>query len=78
MGNTKIKIEQACIFILSVTAITLVGLPPSSPLQKYGFIIGLCSQPFWISFSYRTKAWAVLGLSLVYTLSWINGIKNNF
>ena len=77
MGITKI-VEQCGLFILGVAAIILVGLDPTNPLQRWGFVVGLASQPFWIWFSIRTKAWAVFLISIVYTGSWINGIINNF
>ena len=78
MGKTKIRLEQFGIFTCGVGAIILVGLDPSNPLQRWGFVLGLISQPCWIHFSFRTKSWGVFLLSLIYTGSWINGIKNNF
>ena len=78
MGKAKIDIEQSGIFILGISSIVLVGLHPDNVLQRYGFIVGLLSQPFWIYFSFRTKSWGIFWLSVIYTLSWINGIINNW
>ena len=72
------KLEQAGIFILGVLAIILVGLEPTNPFQRYGFVLGLLSQPCWIYFAIRTKAYGILCLSLIYTVSWINGINNHW
>ena len=77
MGITE-KLEQVGIFILGVLAIILVGLESTNPFQRWGFVLGLLSQPCWIYFSIRTKSWGILCLSLIYTVSWANGILNNW
>lgn len=78
MGGVTARIEQLGIFICGVGAIILVGLDSSNPLQRWGFVLGLISQPCWLHFSFRTKSWGVFWLSLIYTASWINGINNNW
>ncbi len=78
MGKAKIVIEQFSIFILGISAIVMIGLDPTNPLQRYGFIVGLISQPAWLYFSFRTKSWGIFWLSVIYTVSWVNGINNNF
>lgn len=44
--------------------------------RKYAPIFGLCSQPFWFYSSYVAEQWGILFLSVLYTWSWIKGIRN--
>ena len=78
MGRTKIKFDQVGIFVLGATAIYLVGLENSNPLQRWGYIIGVLSQPFWIYSSYINRQWGILFLSIFYTYSWGMGAINRF
>ena len=78
MGKAKIKFDQVGIFVLGATAIYLVGLENSNPLQRWGYIIGVLSQPFWIYSSYINRQWGILFLSIFYTYSWGMGAINRF
>jgi hypothetical protein len=69
-------ISQVFIFILGASSIYLVGR--NDKISKYGFIIGLMSQPFWLYSTSMDKNWGMFALCLVYTFSWINGIYNHF
>ncbi len=70
MWNT---ISQIGIVILGVAAILLV-----SKKNKWGFVLGLLSQPFWFITSFINRQWGVFFLSIVYTGSWIFGIYEWF
>ena len=77
MGR-KINIDQIGLFVLGVTAIFLVSLSHTSPYQKYGYIVGLASQPFWLRSSFKARTWGIFWLSIIYTGVWLNGIRNHF
>jgi len=66
-------IAQIAITILGVTAITLVAKK-----NKWGFVVGLTSQPFWLYTSYINKQWGVFVLSVIYIFSWAFGIYEWF
>lgn len=61
--------SQGIIFVLGVTAIILV-----SRKNKWGFICGLLSQPFWFITTISNHQWPLVAMSVVYTVSWIYGV----
>ncbi len=67
------SISQVVIAILGVAAIILVAKK-----NKWGFVFGLISQPFWFITSFLNKQWGVFFLSMVYTCSWLYGIYEWF
>lgn len=69
-------IAQIGIALFGVTAIYLVGL--KGPIRKWGFVCGLCSQPFWFWTTYTHEQWGIFALSLFYTYSWANGLRNHW
>jgi len=66
-------IAQIGVAIFGVSAIILV-----SKKNKWGFVLGLLSQPFWYITSFINKQWGIFFLSIVYTGSWILGIYEWF
>ncbi len=66
-------VAQIGITIFGVSAIILVARK-----NKWGFVLGLISQPFWIITSLINKQWGVLLLSIVYVGSWGYGIYEWF
>jgi nicotinamide riboside transporter PnuC len=56
-------------FIFGVIAIILVAKK-----NKWGFVFGLCSQPFFFITSWINKQLGLFLLSIIYTMSWIYGI----
>ena len=66
-------IIQFCIFLFGVTSIVLV-----SKKNKWGFVVGLCSQPFWLLNSFINKEWGIFLVSIAYTISWSYGIYEWF
>jgi len=67
--NSIDLIAQIGITIFGVSAIILVAKK-----NKWGFVLGLISQPFWIITSLINKQWGVLLLSVIYIGSWSYGI----
>ncbi len=66
-------IAQIGITVFGVSAIILVARK-----NKWGFVLGLASEPFWIITSYLNKQWGVLILSVIYVFSWGYGTYNWF
>lgn len=66
-------ISQIGLSILGISAIILVAKK-----NKWGFVLGLLSQPFWFITSYLNQQWGVFILSIVYTFSWCFGIYEWF
>ena len=66
-------IAQIGIAVLGIAAIILVAKK-----NKWGFVFGLLSQPFWLITSFVNKQWGVFFLSIVYTFTWIFGIYEWF
>lgn len=67
---------QSIILILSASSIWLVTR--EEDWKKYGYPIGLASQPFWAYSSFVNEQWGIFALTLFYTYSWSQGIYNYF
>ena len=65
---------QIGIMIFGCSAIWLVGR--REDWRKWGYALGLCSQPFWFYTAYTHAQWGILILSLWYTYSWAQGAYN--
>jgi nicotinamide riboside transporter PnuC len=66
-------IVQIAIFVFSALAIIFVARK-----NKWGFVFGLLSQPFWFIASYQNKEWGIFSVNIIYTFSWIYGIYQWF
>jgi len=66
-------VSQVAIFILGTLAIILVAKK-----NKWGFVAGFLSQPFWYITAYLNEQWGVFFISFVYTASWSFGIYERF
>ncbi len=67
-------IIQSIILILSSLSIYLISLNNSK--TKYGFLLGLFAQPFWLYETFINKQYGMLLLTLFYIFSYIKGYKN--
>ncbi len=72
------QISEIGIVTFGALAIYLVGLKPDNPWQRWGYICGLCSQPFWFYTTYHAEQWGIFGISVWYLYSWANGLRNNW
>jgi len=61
-------IAQIGLVIFSEIAIILVA-----EKNKWGYVYGLLSQPFWFISSYMNKQWGIFILSIIYTGTWMYG-----
>lgn len=66
-------ISQIGITIFGLTAIILVARK-----NKWGFIFGILSVPFWFITSITNGQWGVALLNVAYTVTWIYGAYNWF
>ena len=63
---------QIGILIFGCTAVWLIGRPES--WRRWGYFLGLCSQPFWFYMAYKQSDWGVLILNCLYAYSWSQGV----
>lgn len=68
------NLAQVAIFILGSSAIYLVGT--TGRFKKWGYLVGLVSQPFWFYTAWTTEAWGIFFMCFIYTYSWANGCRN--
>jgi len=69
-------ISQIAVFIFGASAIWFVGRKES--WRRWGFILGLLGQPFWIYSFISNKQYGMLLMTAVYTYSWATGIYNHW
>jgi hypothetical protein len=73
---------QALLAVLSLVAIAMIAT--TGPWHRWGFIVGLISQPFWIAATWRARtpagdrSWGMFVLSCCYVFVWILGIGERF
>lgn len=67
-------IPQLAIFFLGCSAIWVIGR--REEWNRWGYILGLCSQPFWLWTSIINEQWGIAVLSLWYAYSWGQGVYN--
>lgn len=69
-------IAQIFIGLFGATAIWMIGRNKS--WSKWGYVVGLASQPFWIYETITQQQWGILFLCIFYLYSWSEGVFNNF
>lgn len=69
---------QICILVLSAAAVSL--LTSAGPIARWGHVVGMASQPFWIWATWRAlpKQWGMFILAVGYCGLWARGITNHF
>jgi len=67
---------QVAITVLSLAAIAMIST--TGTWHRWGFVVGLISQPFWILATWRARQWGMFGLSVIYVFVWIFGIGARF
>lgn len=66
-------ISQIGLSFFGILAIILVARK-----NKWGFVLGLASQPFWILTAYVNKQWGIQLLNVIYVFTWSYGIYEWF
>lgn len=67
----------------NISQIGILALGPLSILlvakkNKWGFVAGLASQPFWFMTAYINEQWGVFLVNMVFTFSWALGVYEWF
>jgi hypothetical protein len=66
------------VFVLGCPAIFIVSLPATNPWQRWGYLVGLLSQPFWLYSAIYNRQRGIFLISCVFTVNWILGILFRF
>lgn len=67
---------QIGIMIFGATAVFLVGT--KGKWRRWGYVCGMCAQPFWYWTTWENQQWGIFFLCFFYSFSWINGFRNHF
>lgn len=73
IGQTLESISQIGIPIFSLTGSYLI-----SNKNKWGNVLCLMAQPFWLYTAAHHQQWGAFFTSVVFTLIWINGTRKWF
>jgi len=65
-------ISQVMLFICGAGAIWLVSR--KEDWKRWGYIVGMCGQPFWLITAWHNQQWGIIVLTLFYAYSWGQGI----
>lgn len=69
------QVAQYVILVLGPAAVFLVG--SKGKLRKWGYLVGLLSQPWWFITLWCNEQWPVFAVAVIYTISWANGVRNH-
>lgn len=64
-------IAQAAIFLLGVTGI---ALSQTTRYARYGCLVSLTAQPFWLYASWQAQQWGIFAACFVYFIVWGIGL----
>lgn len=67
-------IIQTFIVLFSASAVWFVSR--KEKWRRWGYILGLCGEPFWFYSLYHTKQWGIMVLCVWYAYSWGQGVYN--
>ncbi|MGI0106733.1 hypothetical protein [Salinimicrobium sp. WS361] len=67
-------ITQIAIMIFGASAIWFVSR--KEEWKRWGYILGLLGQPFWIHESSTNEQWGIFIMTIFYTYSWSQGVIN--
>lgn len=66
-------------FALALLTCISIGLFASKRLYKWGFVVGLLTQPFWLYDTYYgVDKWGMFIVSIVVSLMYIWGLMNHW
>lgn len=64
--------------IAALTLASLALITSESMYSRWGFVLGLASQPFYIAATWRARQWGMLGVAIVLIGVWLRGVANTF
>jgi len=68
---------QVAIFVLSIAAGMLVTFKQDD-IRRWGYVVGLASEPFWFWSAYDAGQWGIFGVCVMWTIVWAVGVWNHF
>ena len=66
------------IFIPVFTGLSVYLVSRTDKFHRWGYVVGLCNQPFWIYTAINNEQYGILALAGWCTFSYIKGIYNRF
>ena len=69
----ELEINQILLVLFGLLSIYFLS---SKDKLKYGFMFGLCAEPFWLYSSLSTGQWSITILVCIYTFCHIRGLIN--
>lgn len=63
--------------LFGVSAVFLVG-QKNPRIKRWGYVCGICAQPFWAWTAWSHEQWGILAMCLLYGGSWLNGLRNHW
>lgn len=67
---------QALIAVLTIAGLWLVT--SGGVDARWGFVVSLAAQPFWLYATWRKRQWGMWFVAVVYSAAWLRGIVNTF
>jgi len=65
---------QTWIIVFGVTSIWFLGR--TEDWKRWGYILGLLSEPAWIYTAIKNEQWGILILAIFFIYGWLQGIFN--
>ena len=80
IAKTSFPAEGGWLEFASQSAIFMgpVGAMLLGSGSRWGFVIGLATQPFWFYTSFRHRQWGIFIASIFYAVGWAIGVYRNF
>ncbi len=72
-----ISFDQIVIFVCGASGLWLNN-DHRPAWRKWGPVIAIIAQPFWIYAAYSAKQWGILASTFLYTAAWMRGIYNGW
>ena len=80
IGKTPSRAGWAWLDFASQCAIFMgpVGAMLLGSGSRWGFVVGLATQPFWLYTSFRHRQWGIFIATIFYAFGWAMGVYRNF
>jgi len=78
-AHLEVILTQLGLLFFTGLGIFLVGLPKTSPYQRWGYLLALLGQFIWFYLSLRDfkKSWGMFFLTIFCTIGWAQGLWVN-
>ena len=71
-------ISQFLLAVISISAVACTQLTDDPRVNRWGPVLGLCSQPFWFIAGWEAQQFGNLATSGVITLVWLKGFTRQW